>query len=331
MEVENVMKKLFSGSKGARKSLLEFLDKKGFYIVLMLCIVVVGATVVLVTTHNITSTNEGYEGEDIIPDGSEEDYFSDLGSDLEGYSSDEEPIGTEKVTPGENGDETKVADSSTSTDTNANTGTKTASDDKANETGVKSSTNVAENTNKSSSKDTQKDSGSKAQDNKNDSSKTDKNSSKNESTNKDSGSKTSIAAEEKFIMPVLGEITFDYSMDKLVYSKTLEDWRTHSGVDIAADRGTPVKAVAKGVVSSIKNDPRFGITVIIEHSNGIKTVYSNLASAEMVHPNQKIEQGEIIGSVGDTAIFESAERSHLHFEVLKNDEPVDPKDYLPYS
>lgn len=323
------MKKLFSGGKGARKSLLEFLDKKGFYIVLMLCIVVVGTTIVLVTTHNITSTNEGYEGEDIIPDGSEEDYFSDLGSGLEGYPLDEEPIGDAAATPGENGDADKVADNNTTTVTKDNSGSKTGSDDKANETAVKSSTKVAENTGTSTSKDAQKDSGSKTQDNKSNSGKTDKSSSKSESANKDSGSKTTIAAEEKFVMPVLGEITFDYAMDKLVYSKTLEDWRTHSGIDIAADRGTPVKAVAKGVVSQVKNDPRFGITVIIEHSNGIKTVYSNLASAEMVHPNQKIEQGEIIGSIGDTAIFESAERSHLHFEVLKDNEPVDPKNYLP--
>jgi len=328
MEVENVMKKLFSGSKGTRKSLLEFLDKKGFYIVLMLCIVVVGATIVLVTTHNITSTNDGYDGENIIPDGSSEDFLSDFGSDLEDYPMDEEPIGTAVVTPEENKDVDKVADSSTAKDANTKSDSKTNSGDKANETGVKSETKVAENADKSTSKDAQKDSGGKTQDNKSNSSKTDS-SSKSKNTDKNNGSKTGTAEEEKFVMPVLGKITFDYAMDKLVYSKTLEDWRTHSGIDIAADRGTPVKAVAKGVVSEVKNDPRFGVTIIIEHSNGIKTVYSNLASAEMVHPNQKIEQGEIIGSVGDTAIFESAEQSHLHFEVLKDNEPVDPKKYLP--
>lgn len=328
MEVENVMRKLFSGSKGTRKSLLEFLDKKGFYIILMLCIVVVGATIVLVTTHNITSTNDGYDGENIIPDGSSEDFLSDFGSGLEDYPIDEEPIGTAVVTPEENKDVDKVADSSTAKDANTKSDSKANSGDKANETGVKSETKVAENADKSTSKDAQKDSGGKTQDNKSNSSKTDS-SSKSKSTDKNNGSKTGTAEEEKFVMPVLGKITFDYAMDKLVYSKTLEDWRTHSGIDIAADRGTPVKVVAKGVVSEVKNDPRFGVTIIIEHSNGIKTVYSNLASAEMVHPNQKIEQGEIIGSVGDTAIFESAEQSHLHFEVLKDNVPVDPKKYLP--
>ncbi len=329
MEVEIVMSNLYSGNKDTKKRLLEFLNKKGFYIVLIMCIVVVGATVVLVTRYNMSSMNDGYGGEDIIPEGLSEDYLSDIGLDSESSDSiDEEPTDTATVTPEGSEEADKTAESSTSTDTNADADSKADSGDKEDDTKVMSSTKVAENTDTSASKETKKDSGGSTE-KKDNSSKTNSSSSKSDSNAKDSGSKNAIAAEEKFIMPVLGEITFDYSMDKLVYSKTLEDWRTHSGVDIAADRGTPVKVVADGVVSQVKNDPRFGITVIIEHSNGIKTVYSNLASAEMIHPNQKVKQGEIIGSVGDTAIFESAERSHLHFEVLKDDEPVDPKNYLP--
>lgn len=329
MEVEIVMSNSFSGNKDTKKRLLEFLNKKGFYIVLIMCIVVVGATVLLVTTYNMSSMNEGYGGEDIIPEGLSEDYLSDIELDSGNSDSiDEKPTGTAAVTPEGKEEADKSVESSTSTDTNTGSGSKADSGNKEDDTKVMSSTKVAENTNTSASKETKKDSGGSTE-KKNDGGKTSSSGSKSDSTAKDSGSKTAIAAEEKFIMPVLGEITFDYSMDKLVYSKTLEDWRTHSGIDIAADRGTPVKVVADGVVSQVKNDPRFGITVIVEHSNGIKTVYSNLASAEMVHPNQKVKQGEIIGSVGDTAIFESAERSHLHFEVLKNDEPVDPKSYLP--
>jgi len=109
----------------------------------------------------------------------------------------------------------------------------------------------------------------------------------------------------------------------------MDDWRKHDGVDIAADRGTPVKAVADGVVSEIRNDPKLGITIVIDHQNGIKTVYANLASDEMVTPNQKVKKSEVIGSIGNTAAFESAEQSHLHFEVWKDDKPVDPMAYLP--
>ncbi|NLC69227.1 MAG: M23 family metallopeptidase [Clostridiaceae bacterium] len=137
------------------------------------------------------------------------------------------------------------------------------------------------------------------------------------------------ASKPDFIMPVYGNIIHDYAMDKLVYSKTLEDWRTHGGIDIAASRGTAVKAVAGGVVYEIRSDPRLGYTIVIDHENGFKTVYANLASPDMVLPNQIVEQGDSIGSVGDTAVFEIALEPHLHFEVLKNDELVDPKLYLP--
>jgi murein DD-endopeptidase MepM/ murein hydrolase activator NlpD len=132
-----------------------------------------------------------------------------------------------------------------------------------------------------------------------------------------------------FIMPVYGNIIYDFAMDKLVYSKTLEDWRTHRGIDIAASRGTVVKASAGGIVCEVKNDPRLGNTIVIDHENGFKTVYANLASLDMVLPNQIVAQGEGIGPVGDTAIFEIALEPHLHFEVLENDKPVDPKLYLP--
>lgn len=129
--------------------------------------------------------------------------------------------------------------------------------------------------------------------------------------------------------PVLGNIIVEYAMDKLVFSSTLDEWTTHPGIDIACDRGTPVKAAADGIVREIKNDPRYGVTIIIEHADGLKTVYANLAAGDMVQPNQKVKAGDVIGGVGNTALFESQTEPHLHFEVLKNDEPVDPVEYLP--
>ena len=129
-------------------------------------------------------------------------------------------------------------------------------------------------------------------------------------------------------VPVFGDISLDYAMDKLVYSKTLEDWRTHSGVDISSSRGTAVKAAADGYVYQIKNDPRFGITIVLDHDNGVKTIYSNLAGSDNVVTNQNVKRGDVIGSIGNTALFETAEPAHLHFEVLINDEYVDPKVYF---
>jgi murein DD-endopeptidase MepM/ murein hydrolase activator NlpD len=134
---------------------------------------------------------------------------------------------------------------------------------------------------------------------------------------------------QKFILPVSGSVVFDYAQDKLVYSTTLDEWCSHSGVDLAADKGALVKAVADGVVSDIKNDPRFGVVIIIDHQNGLKSLYANLSSSDMVSPNQKVTQGMIIGSVGSSSTIEMAEPAHLHFEVLKNNKIVNPVTYLP--
>ncbi|ANW97600.1 peptidase M23 [Thermoclostridium stercorarium subsp. thermolacticum DSM 2910] len=134
-----------------------------------------------------------------------------------------------------------------------------------------------------------------------------------------------------FILPVEGKIITDYAMDRLLYSKTLDEWRTHSGIDIEAPRGEAVKAVADGYIKEIKEDPCYGITIVIDHENGYKSIYSNLASANMVSVNQKVKAGDVISSVGNTAIFEIADPPHLHFEMYKDDKLIDPKTVLPFS
>lgn len=153
----------------------------------------------------------------------------------------------------------------------------------------------------------------------------------NAGTNTEKNTETNTETNKTLALPVFGETILEFATDKMVYSKTLEQWRTHSGIDIASDRGTAVKAAADGIIADVKNDPRFGVTIIIDHQNGFKTVYANLADGSIVNPNQLIKQGDIIGSVGNTASLESADPPHLHFEVLKDDIPVDPTQYLPTS
>jgi len=131
-----------------------------------------------------------------------------------------------------------------------------------------------------------------------------------------------------FIIPVEGEILKEFAKDKLVYSLTLKEWVTHNGIDIAAEKTTVVKASAEGTVKSIKNDPRYGITVVIEHVNGFTSVYSNLLTAEFVTEGESVKQGQTVGTVGNTATFEIADDPHLHFEILKDNEYVDPSLYI---
>lgn len=131
-----------------------------------------------------------------------------------------------------------------------------------------------------------------------------------------------------FAYPVEGEKLREFAMETLIYSETLEEWTAHQGLDIKAPRTTVVKASEAGTVSAIKNDPRYGLTVIIEHEDGFKTVYSNLLSTEFVTEDEKVEKGQSIGTVGNSGIFEIADEPHLHFEIIKDGKYVNPSLYL---
>ena len=137
-----------------------------------------------------------------------------------------------------------------------------------------------------------------------------------------------VIADPSFIKPVEGEILKEYSKENLVYSETLKEWTTHTGIDIEAELTTVVKASAEGIIKAIKDDPRYGLTVIIEHTNGFETRYSNLLTAEFVIVGEKVLQGQTIGTVGNTASFEILDKPHLHFEILKNSEYLEPTSYL---
>ena len=132
----------------------------------------------------------------------------------------------------------------------------------------------------------------------------------------------------KFIEPVKGEIIREFAPDSLVYSETLKEWVTHNGVDIKADKASVVVASCDGKVSAIKNDPRYGLTVIIEHEDGYKTVYANLLTAEYVVEGEEVTTGQTIGTIGNSANFEISDDYHLHFEVLKDGEYINPLQYF---
>ena len=140
--------------------------------------------------------------------------------------------------------------------------------------------------------------------------------------------KTTQENKVTFAKPIEGEIICEYAKDNLVYSETLKEWITHTAIDIKADKTSVIKSAADGVIKSIVNDPRYGLTVVITHDQGFETVYSNLLTAEFVVVGEEISQGQSIGTAGNTASFESGMQSHLHFELLKDGEYLDPTIYL---
>lgn len=140
-----------------------------------------------------------------------------------------------------------------------------------------------------------------------------------------------VDVEEKeleFQAPVVGEIIKDFAIDNLIFSNTLEEWTTHSGIDIKAEKTSVVAAAETGTIESIKNDPRFGLSITIAHKDGFKTIYSNLLTTEFVNENEVVEKGQTIATVGESASFEVADESHLHFEMYKDGNVVNPTIYL---
>ena len=94
------------------------------------------------------------------------------------------------------------------------------------------------------------------------------------------------------------------------------------------DKTAVVKASADGTVKSIKNDPRYGLTVVLEHQSGFTSVYANLLTAEFVAQGETVKAGQTLGTVGNSATFEILDDSHLHFEILKDGNNVDPEMYV---
>lgn len=95
----------------------------------------------------------------------------------------------------------------------------------------------------------------------------------------------------------------------------------HGGVDISADRGSPIIATADGTISGVwQRHPTFGRIIYIDHKNGFQTRYAHLESINIEY-QQEIQKGDVIGYIGDSGRSEGV---HLHYEIRKNGVPMDP-------
>lgn len=132
-----------------------------------------------------------------------------------------------------------------------------------------------------------------------------------------------------YVWPVQGGVEVPYAVETLLYDSTMADWRTHSGIDIACENGAQVMAAADGTVVSVIDDELYGTTVEIDHANGVHTIYSNLAAQPAVGEGDMVTMGQIIGSVGGTALGETNMVPHLHFAMELDGAPTNPIEYLP--
>lgn len=137
--------------------------------------------------------------------------------------------------------------------------------------------------------------------------------------------------EEKtvYTMALNGAITAPFSGDELVKSKTMGDWRIHKGVDIKGELGRDVLAISDGIVKSVEQDEMMGNVIKIEHKDGLMSIYANLADGISLKKGDAVKGGDVVGKIGRSALCECMEDAHLHLEVLKNGEHIDPLSLYP--
>ena len=127
-----------------------------------------------------------------------------------------------------------------------------------------------------------------------------------------------------YMTPLAGALGEGYSNDALVFSETMDDWRTHTGIDFLANVGDTVCAIGGGMVTDFYYDELTGHTMEITHPDGCISVYCGLSETVFAETGQTVMAGDAIGTVGDDLPFESAEEPHLHLEVIKDGRRIDP-------
>ena len=133
-----------------------------------------------------------------------------------------------------------------------------------------------------------------------------------------------------FTLPVSGKLTKSHDAEMQVFSNTMQDYRVHLGVDICAEENAEVRAAAAGTVAEVWEDALMGQCIAINHSGDAVSVYKNLSIQlpEGITAGTEIKAGDLIGYVGDTAMTELADESHLHFELTVGGIQVNPLDYF---
>lgn len=137
-------------------------------------------------------------------------------------------------------------------------------------------------------------------------------------TNRSPGTTRTIA----FIAPIVGfAVNSPFGMRRLGHEARA---RMHEGLDFAAPAGTPVLAAAEGVVLRTGTQNGYGRFVEVEHANGVTSFYAHLSRIE-VNPGDVLNAGEQLGRVGSTGRVTGP---HLHFEIRRNGEQIDPQGFL---
>lgn len=132
-------------------------------------------------------------------------------------------------------------------------------------------------------------------------------------------------AEVVYKLPLQGEMQRGYFTNELMWDETMEDWRTHQAVDITCGEGDEIDTAAPGTVTEARLDSMCGYVVSVDHGDGVVTIYKNLDKI-VVAKGDTLDEGQMIGTVGQSYPFEMAQKPHLHYEATKDGESINPLD-----
>ncbi len=128
-----------------------------------------------------------------------------------------------------------------------------------------------------------------------------------------------------FVYPLAGDIDRTFSLSP-VYDETMEDWRIHKGIDFAAKRGEEVKSIGNGKVVRVISDPSWGYCIDVDYGEFVAR-YCGMEQGTTVIIDDVVSKGDTIGKVGFIPC-ESKQESHLHFEIVRGEAWVDPKEVI---
>lgn len=126
------------------------------------------------------------------------------------------------------------------------------------------------------------------------------------------------------------KVVREYSEKVPSYSKTLDVWEIHKGIDVSANKGQEVKSLLSGTVLEVFKDDKYGMSVKVKCDNDTTVIYSNLDENILVKKDDKVKEGQVLGSVGNTTSeknttnVESQDGIHVHLEAYKGKQSIDP-------
>ncbi len=119
------------------------------------------------------------------------------------------------------------------------------------------------------------------------------------------------------------EVVREYSEKTPSYSKTLDVWEIHKGLDVSAKKGSEVKSLLSGKVTKVFNDDENGMSVEVTTGDTV-VVYSNLDAKVSVEKEQTVKEGQVLGKVGNTTSVELEDGEHVHIEAYRGEESINP-------